>query len=556
MAYWSLQRKVQNALRLSEVMQVLIAHGFADLLARIGVTEGAPTRIAKALKLIDRESLAPYSQGERLRNALAELGPTFVKMGQVLSSRPDLVGVSISRELEDLQDNVPLVPFDEIRVVLEESLGRPVGEAFRSFDETPVASASLSQVYRAILHTGQPVAVKIQRPDIGKVIRSDIGLLESVAEWIDESVSAYAWVDPMGLVSEFGRSIERELDFEIERSTIERFLRNFEGRDDVMIPRPYGEVSSGRVLTMDFVDGVPITDVDAFGKRQSDPKVVAEVGCHALFMQIAEHGLFHADPHPGNIMLTYENAIAFLDFGMVGHLDSGDVLAMAEVLVAVMNRDPEACYETLLQFTVSGMVEDEGSFRREISDYMNFEAESILASGQVGKALERIVSILHGHRLRLAPRFGFLLKALATIESTARTLDPELDMIPILRPYVERVVSERLSPTQILGELRQDMWKAVLFGRDIPDNLRRTLRLLSRGEFKIQVNHEELEKAAAHIDRASNRITVGLITSAIIVGSSLLVRAGQPGTTLGLVGFSFAGVLGIGLIISILRARS
>lgn len=556
MAYLALAKKVQNAFRLSEMMQVLIRHGFADLLSRTQLIDGAPAKIAKSLKLIDREPAKHISQGQRLRNALTELGPTFVKMGQVLSARPDLLGVSISQELEDLQDNVPPVPFEEIRKVFEESLHRPIKDAFASFDETPIASASLSQVYRATLKTGQPVAVKIQRPDIAKVIHADISLLESVAEWMDENVREFAWTDPAGLVNEFGRTIERELDFEIERHTIDRFRRNFESRPDVITPETYPECCSGKVLTMDFINGVRIDEVEAYAERHSDPKKVAEVGCHALFMQIAQHGLFHADPHPGNIMLTYENAIAFLDFGMVGHLDPSDVLSMAEVLVAVMNRDPEACYDTLLQFTVSGEVENESAFRREISDYMNFEAESILASGSVGKALDRIVTILHRHQLRLAPRFGLLLKALATIESTGRRLDPELDMIPILRPYVEGILSERLSPTHILTEIRDDVLKTLLIGKELPDNIRRILRMLSRGQFKIQVNHEDLDTAAAHIDRASNRITVGLITSAIIVGSSLLVRTGQPGTTIGLVGFCFAGILGVGLIISILRAGS
>ena len=555
MTYVSLARKVQNAVRLSEVMHVLVRHGFADILARMRVIEGAPTKIMQALKLIGSEPDKPISQGQRLREALVELGPTFVKLGQILSTRPDIIGVPISKALQDLQDKVPTVPFDEIRKVFEKSMKRTIAEVFSQFNETPLAAASLSQVYRATLTTGEQVAVKIQRPDIAEIIQADVRLLRSIAEWIEENVPEFAWIDPLGLVNEFDRSIERELDFQIEGYVIERFRKNFGAVPSIVIPQSYPDASSARVLTMDFIDGVRIDSLHAYENRASTPKVVAELGCNALCMQIAEHGLFHADPHPGNILLTHQNQIAFLDFGMVGHLDSSDVLAMAEVLSAVVRLDPESCYKAILTFTVSGEVENEEAFHREVSEYISFEAESSVAGGHVGKALERIVTILNRNQLRLAPRFSLLIKALATIETTGRKLDPDLDMIPILRPYIEHIVAERLSPARLMREFRRDAINTLMLGRDLPEDIRKIVHQLGKGRFKVQVNHEDLESAAEHIDRASNRVTLGLITSAIIVGSSLLVRAGQPGNTLGLVGFSIAGILGFGLILSILRSR-
>jgi ubiquinone biosynthesis protein len=554
MAFTSLLKKVQNAVRFTEVIHILVQHGFADLLTRMDLIEGAPAKIMQTLRLIKNDDKA-MGQGERLRHALAELGPTFVKMGQILSSRPDLVGVQLSNELQDLQDNVPAVEFEKMRAVFEENLEQPIETLLDEFSETPIATASLSQVYKAKLKTGEAVAVKIQKPGIADIIHADIRLLRSIAEWVTENAREFAWMDPVGLVDEIERSISRELDFQIERTIMEEFRKNFEDLDEVFIPNSYPSASGEKVLTMDFIDGVRVDAVDQYAERNSDPIVVARTGCHAVCMQIMEHRLFHADPHPGNILLTRNNQIAFLDFGMVDHLDFSDIDAMANVLSAVFDRDPDRCIETLLIFTVSREVENEEAFRRDVSDYISFEAESVVGSGLVGKALERIVAILHRHRLRLAPRFSLLLKSLMTIESTGKSLNPELDMIPILQPYVRRVIAKQMSPFRIMKEVRHDIVNAITLGRELPDDIRLILKQLKKGRLKLQVSHEDLENAAFHVDRASNRLTFGLITSSLIVGSSLLVRSGSPGNVLGIIGYCLAGVMGLGLIAVILRSR-
>ncbi len=547
---------VGNAVRLAEVVQILVKHGFADMLRGMGVFEGASAKLLQSLRIIKPSDIFPRTQADQLRAALTELGPTFVKVGQLLSTRPDLAGVELSRGLADLQDKVPAVPFDEIRPFIESSLGRSIGEVFAEFDPEPIAAASLSQVYRARLSTGEAVAVKVQRPGMKEVIDADLHLMHGIAHWAEEQARDLAWMDPVAVVEEFQRSIMRELNFSIERQLIDQFRENFGDDETVFVPKSYPQACTDRVLTMDLVDGVRIDALGLYAERDSDPLVVARIGCEALFKQVSRHRLFHADPHPGNIMLMRNNRIAFIDYGMAGRLGRADVYAMADLLQGIFEKNVEQCVRAALAFTLSGEVEDTLGFERDVGEYITFEAQSVIASGLIGKAIEQVITILRKHRLQLAPRFSLLLKALATIESTGHLLDPKLDVVPILRPYVDEIVTQRYSPGSLLQDLRHDLIEAFQVGREVPGHISYVLRMLRRGKLKVQISHEELSRAAGVVDRASNRLTFGLITGSLIVGSSLLVTAGSQAQSLGVIGFSIAGALGVVILVSILRSRN
>ena len=555
MHYTTLAKRVGNAMRLAEVVQVLVRHGFADLVRRARLHEGLPARVLRGLHLMKAATDAPETLGQRLASVLTELGPTFVKFGQILSTRPDLVSKTIADELSGLQDHVAPMPFDRIRPVAEKDLGIPIENAFDTFDTEPVASASLSQVYRARLKTGQEVAVKIQRPGIRQIIESDLGLMRRLSEWVVEHVQDLAWFDPVGTVDEFGRAIHRELDFAIERRVIERFRRNYEGDPSVFVPATYPEACGSHVLTMDWIDGARIDARSAFAARNCQPERVAQVGCETLCKQVFEHRLFHADPHPGNILITRDNRIAFLDYGMVGRLEEADASAMADLLRAVFQEDSEGCVQALLVLTAGTEPVDTDALVHEVNEYLAFEAEAIVARGEVGKAIDRFTSVLRRHRLQLAPRFSLLLKALATIETTGRQLDPQLDMVPILRPFITGIIQRRMAPNRILSDAQKNLWSLFRLGRELPHDITRLLRTLRQGKLTVQLHHEKLDYLAAVTDRASNRITVGLITGALIVGSSVLISV-ETAKALGLAGFVIAGVLGIALVISILRSRN
>ncbi|MBN2311890.1 MAG: AarF/ABC1/UbiB kinase family protein [Candidatus Hydrogenedentes bacterium] len=557
MPYRSLTKRVGNAVRLAEVIQVLVRHGFADLIRRVGLYEGLPAKVLRGLRLIEAPSGTPETRGSRLRAALTELGPTFVKFGQILSTRPDLVGKAICDELSGLQDRVATVPFEKMEPVLTTALGvSSVDELFAEFEREPVAAASLSQVYRAQTKEGAAVAVKIQRPGARHTIESDLSLMRGIAEWAVEHVHELDWMDPVGMVDEFERSVLRELDFTIEARVIERFRRNYEDGTGVFVPRVFTNLSAKTVLTMDWVDGLRADDLDRFAEWNCDPKQVAARGCDTLCKQIFEYHLFHADPHPGNIRILRNNRIAFLDYGMVGHLERTDVVAMADLLRAIFREDSEACVRAVLAFTTAGDVEDRDALEHEMAEYIAFDAQAIVSGGELGKAMERVTSILRRHRLQLAPRFSLLLKALATVESTGHRLDPDLDMVPVVRPYVERIVMDRYSPLALAQEGHQNLVALMRMGRELPGDVQRLLRMLRQGQFKMGLNHEGLENLANVTDRASNRITFGVIAGSLIIGSSLLMLQDIGARSIGLTGYVVAGVLGVALLISILRSRN
>ncbi len=556
MHYHSLGIRVGNAVRLAEVIQVAVKHGFADLVRRIGLHEGLPAKLLRGLHLIEAPSGEPQTFGKRLRAALIELGPTFIKAGQILSTRPDLVSKEVCDALSLLQDQVDPLPFEEMEPVLRANLGGDVDTLFRRFDREPMAAASLSQVYRAELKTGEPVVVKAQRPGIREVIESDLQLLTRIAEWAEDHMHDVQWLDPVGTVEEFGRSIFRELDFTIEARIIERFRENYKGESQIFVPKTYDGFCGPQVLTMDWVDGVRVDAYEEYPSRGCDPKEVARIGCDTISKQIFKFHLFHADPHPGNVFVIRDNQIAFLDYGMVGHLERPDVAAIADLFRGIFNDDPEACVQALLSFTTTPDVVERNLLMHEVSDFIAFEAQTVLGRANVGRVIEKLTNILRRHKLQLAPRFSLLLKALATVESTAHELDPNLNMVPLIQPYVEDVIRKRFAPAQIAADLQQNALAFLRLGKELPRDAQQLMVMLRRGRLKIQLNHEGLAHLANVADRASNRLTFGVITGSIIVGSSMLLAADIGLRPIGLAGYSVAGLLGLALVISIIRSRN
>lgn len=554
MYYTRLGKHTVNAVRLAEILQVMIKHGFADLLRRAGFHDGLPARVLRGLNLY-APSGEPATFGHRLRSALTDLGPTFVKMGQVLSTRPDLVGAEIAQELAKLQDQVEPFPLEKMAEMFHESFGGPVEELFGAFDSNPIAAASLSQVYQATLKTGEKVAVKVQRPGVERTIESDLSLMRQIAEWIGDHLDESIFLDPPGIVDEFARSIRRELDFTIEARVIQQFRKNLMGNENVFIANTYPELCSKRILTMDWIDGVRVDRFDEYEARNCDRATIARIGCETLCQMVCEQRLFHADPHPGNIFIVRDNQLAYLDLGMAGHVERADVSAISDLFLAIFHGDAAECVAAILNLTTGEPPEDCSGLEHEIAEFIAFEAHTIIGGGQVARGIERAVQILRRYRLELAPRFSMLLKALATIESVGRTLDPDLDFVTIIQPYLERFVLSRYHPQYILREARHNAGAYLKLGRQLPEDLSYLLRQLRRGRLRFQIHHEYLENLAATIDRSSNRSAVSMITAALIVGSSLLIATNSPLSRLGIAGYIFAGFLGLALVISILWSR-
>jgi ubiquinone biosynthesis protein len=556
MYYTRLGQHTTNAVRLAEVAQVFVRHGFADLLRRIGFHDGLPARLLRGLNLMEAPEGEPATFGKRLRDAFMELGPAYVKFGQVLSTRPDLLGPGLAQELSLLQDQVAPLPFSTMSKVIEDTLGAPPEVLFETFDTTPVASAgSLSQVYRATLHSGEQVAVKIQRPGAAKTIEADIGLMRQLAEWVRDYLAEAQWADPPGVVDEFARSVRRELDFAIEARMITRFRALFAEDTRITVPEVFEDFCSSHVLTMGWVDGVRVDRLEDYAARGCDPRQVAINGCELLARMVFEHHLFHADPHPGNVFITRDNQLAFLDLGMAGHLEKPDVAAVADLLLAMFHQDAHECASAALMLTAGNEPRNRDAFEHEIADFIAFEAQAIIGGGQVAKGIERATQILHRYNLQLAPRFSLLLKALATIEIVGRGLDPKLDFVPILEPHVRAMILDRYGPAQMVRDARLNaaaMWR---LGRQIPSDFAEVLQQLRKGRIRVQLEHDRIDHLTGAIDRSSNRNALALIVAGLIIGSSIVFASG-PGTShLATFGLVFAGLLGIGLIFSILWSR-
>ncbi len=555
MHYTRIGKRTVNAVRMAEVLQVLVKHGFADLLRRAGFEDGMPARVLRGLNLIEAPAGPPATFGARMRAALTELGPTFIKFGQVLSTRPDLVGPRTASELTLLLDEVAPLPFEAMEGVFRAEFGVPVEERFSSFDKEPVASASLSQVYRAMLTGGQPVAVKMQRPGIEKKILSDISLMRQLAEWVADHIEETSFLDPVGIVDEFSRSIRRELDFSVEACIIEQFDQALKNTDYVFVPTVHKALSSERVLTMDWIDGVRVDRFDAYEARNCDRSEIAVRACTLMCDMVFKHHIFHADPHPGNVFITHDNQLAFLDLGMAGHLEKSDVAAIADLFLSIFVGDSAGCVDAISELSTERLPENRQALEHELAEFIAFEAHAIISGGQVAKGIERAIEIIRRYHLELAPRFTLLLKALATVERVGRTLDPETDFVTIMQPYLERLILERFRPPYIFREARHNANAFLKLTRRIPGDATFLLHQLRKGKLRFELHHEQLEQLANALDRSSNRNAVSTMTAALIVGSSLLIVTDSPLTRLGIAGFVFAGLLGTALIVSILWTR-
>jgi len=505
------------------------------------------------------KDLEGRSRPERLRLAFEELGPTFVKLGQLLSLRPDLVPPEYATELSKLQDEAAPFPSAQAKRIIEGGLGCPLEELFAEFDEEPLAAASLAQVHRALLRDGTEVVLKVQRPGIRDVIRADLIILEDLAGVIARYVPESEPYDPVGTVREFAKTLRRELDFVREGRNMEVFRRNFSGDETIYIPRIFWELTTSEVLTMERIVGIKVTDLEALERAGLDRRQIALNGAKAILKQVFEHGFFHADPHPGNILVLKDNVIAPLDFGMVGRLDRPLQEAIGELLVGIVRKDIERIVRALRE--LGGL--DEGgdlwAFRTDLGDFIDRYYKIPLYRLDVARLLDEAMALVREHRVRLPAGLVMMGKALVIEEGVGRVLYPQFDMITLARPYVRHIVFRRLVSQRELRDWGVVLEEAGRLLKELPEELRSIMGKIRRGELRAQFEHLGLDRLILELDRASNRISFAMIIAALIVGSSLVMQI-EVGPRLfglplfGLLGFGFAAVLGFWLVIAILRS--
>lgn len=550
-------RTYRHLNRYRQILAVLFRYGFGDLVDVLRIEQ----YLEIGLQMISRkrrEQVEKLTRSERVRMALEELGPTFIKLGQVLSTRPDLVAPEFVEELSKLQDHVPPFGYDEVRRIVEGELAGSLEDTFQSFEETPLAAASIGQVHRARLKDGEDVIVKVQRPGIRKVIEVDLEIMLHLASLMERHLEEFQTNRPVRIVEEFARTLEKEVDYTIEASHIERFSRQFMDDETVYVPKVFRETTTERVLTMEYIDGVKASDIDRIEKEGLDRKIITARGADLILKQIFDHGFFHADPHPGNIFVLPGNVICYLDFGMMGSIDRQTREDFADLVHSVVKKDEAGAMQALLMLTRYDEEPDGRLLARELADFMGQHLYKPLKDLQMEKLLQQLVELISRYRLQMPPDLFLMLKALATVEGVGLSLDPDFHMINQAAPFIRRVRMEQFGPKRMANDIVKSGAELVRLVQEIPGELRGLLRQMKRGKVKMEFEHRGLEPMLATHDQISNRIAFSIVIAALIVGSALIVLSKTPPFLLGIpvigiLGFVVAGVMGVWLLIAILR---
>ncbi len=559
LTFTRINRNIRSIKRYRYILGILIKYGFGHVVEQLNIDYYLElgrriVTLGTAPKNIDR-----LSQPERLRLAMEELGPTFVKLGQILSTRPDVIPREYIDEFRKLQDKVPSVPITDLQEQIRRELGMNVEEIFDAFTLTPIAAASIAQVHRARLKSGEDVVVKVRRPGIVETVETDLDIMAGLAFLIERHLPGGDLYDPSGLVKEFRRTIYREMDFTREGHTIDRFSANFEDDATVYVPRVFWDFTGETVLTMEFVAGTKVSDMNELEAQGYDLKIIARRGADAFLKQVLVHGLFHGDPHPGNFFILPDNTICLLDYGMVGRLDDNLKYRLVDLLMAVLQRDVDRIISLMLY---SGEITDEAdlkNLRRDISEFIDDYYEAPLGEINVGRLLMEFVDLMNAYRIKFPTDLMLLGKALVTMEGIGRQLDPEFNMIEHLKPFMEKLVRDRLSPGNISREMISIMQSYGSLVKNLPRDLKEFINRVNRNKFKIDLEHRGLEKLISDLDKSSNRLSFALVIGSLIVGSSLIIQSdkgpqmfGFP--VLGIFGYTIAGFLGLWLAVAILRS--
>lgn len=499
------------------------------------------------------------SSAERMRLALEELGPTFVKLGQILSTRPDVIPHSFVCEFEKLQDNVPGISFAAVKSQVSQELGGPVESFFAWIDPESLAAASIAQVHRARLISGEDVVIKVRRPGVVNLVESDISALMGLAQLAERHLPGSEIYDPVGFVREFARTIRREMDFSREGHTIEKFRDNFAGTTWMYFPRVYWEQSSRAILTMEYVNGIKVSDLKSLQQQGLDRKLIAVRGADAFLEMVLNHGFFHGDPHPGNIFILPDNVICLLDYGMIGRLDDGLKSFLTDLLHAVVQRDTDEIVSLLL---ASGDISDGLDIRalkRDLAHFIDSYYEIPLKEIEVGRLLMEFVDIITLYAIHIPPDLMLLNKSLVLIEAMGRSLDPTFNMIDHLRPFIAKELRQKYSPRRIAGDIRTNFISYLSLARSLPRDIKEIIHRINRNKFKIDLEHRGLDKFTTDFDRSTNRLSISLILSAMIIGSSIIMHTDKGPLLFGFpvlafFGYTVAAFIGLWLVYAIIRS--
>jgi len=537
--------KQRNLGRLSEIAQVAVRHGFGYLVE--GRKHADP-------------AIEGSVRGRHLRDMLDELGPTFVKFGQLLSTRPDVVPLDIINELRSLQDDVRPFPFADVERTIQEDLGQPIERLFTEFDEVPLAAASIGQVHRATLPNGRDVVVKVQRPNAPKQIEADLSLLYQAARLAKERIRALDFIDTNDIVDEFARSIRQELDYRMEGRNADAFHKDFAGHPHVAVPRVYWTYTRSRVLTLERLDGVQLADLDFDHWSPDQRRRLAYLITETWMTMIFRNGFFHGDPHPANIMVLAPDRIGLVDFGLTGKLTDDDMSKLTRLFIDAASENIEVLPKRLGDLGVRYPKEREEQFVIELREmYYRYYGATLQEIDPI-QVIREAFALIYSMNLRLPTRFVMLDKAIATLGSVGVELYPDFNVFEVAKPYARDLMLERFTPRRIAARARRESWKLSLIAADLPHQIHDTLEQVRDGQIEVGFVHKGLDDLLAKLDTLFNRLVIALVVTGGLIGSSLIGIFAKTGPhLLGLhivaaFGFFLSAVLGLWLLWGVVRS--
>ncbi len=551
-------RTFPHTSRVIDIINVLVMYGMGDLLYHLKITETFPF-VRKFLPKRGKKSIDQFTRPEELRLALEELGPTFVKLGQMLSNRPDIIPVKFVNELEKLQDRVPPFTGEEAVGIVEAELEQPIKKIYKHFNKKPMASASIGQVHQAELYDGTQVAVKVQRPNIEKVISMDIDILYALASLAEKNSEFFRTFNPVQLVKEFESGIKKELDYNLERLNLERFCQSFKDDDRIFIPRDYKDFSCKRVYTMELVEGIKISRITDEDLPGYDRELIATNGANLMLKQIFVDGFFHADPHSGNIMVLEDNRICFIDFGMMGSLLPSQREELSNLILSLVYKDTALITNAILTVTKRPnhprLHEIESSVQDLVDRYLEVPLEDL----NIAEVLQSLINLIETFKLRIPNNMTLMVKALITIEGVGLQLYPQFQLYKILEDFSLTIIQSKFNARRLLTAALLGIMEVKRLVEHAPSDISSIIKKVKEGKLKIEFEHYGLGSLQSSLDTLANRFVVGVTLGSLIIGSSIMVHADiapkwNDIPIIGLIGFVSSGILAcLILIASVVR---
>jgi ubiquinone biosynthesis protein len=548
-------QRATNLGRMTEIAQVAVRHGFGYFFETHRLTDLIPWHERPLL-----EEGEASQRGVHLREMLDELGPTFVKFGQLLSMRPDILPPDIIAELRGLQDDVRPFGYKEVERVVQEDLELSIDQLFTEFEFTPIAAASIGQVHRAVLPNGRRVAVKVQRPEAPRQIEADLALLYQAARIVKERVRALDFIDARELVDEFARSIRQELDYRLEARNAERFHRNFAGHPHLRVPRVYWSYTRARVLTLEYLEGTQLADLPLEAFTMDERARLATLLTEGWMTMIFKHGFFHADPHPANILVLDADRFGLVDFGLAGQLTDDDMSKMTRLFIDAANENVDALPKRISELGVRYPKEQAERFHAELREvYYRYYGATLRELDPI-QVIREGFQLIYSLNLRLPTRFLLLDRAIATLASVGVELYPDFNVFEVAKPYARRLMLGRYTPERVLSRARRESYNLARIALDVPYQVHDVLEELRDGQMEVGFVHKGLDEFMQKLSIAFNRLVVALVVTGGLIGSSLIGIFAEGGPQLfgihflSVVGFVLSTILGIWLLLAVFRS--